>query len=63
MSDKLRLEVWTSSQQRQERHYFLHGTSSGYQEGIYLFGVNPLRVTEEQEQEILRLLGYKEEVS
>lgn len=61
-SSQLKLEVWKSSEQRQERHYFLQGGSDarGYQEGVYLFGVNPQRVTREQEQAILALLGYEE---
>ena len=59
---KLKLEIWQSSEQRQERHYFLQGCEDarGYQEGIYLFGVNPQRVTPEQERAILALLGYSE---
>lgn len=58
---RLKLEVWTSSEQRQERHYFLQGEGArGYQEGIYLFGLNPLRVTREQERKILALLGFGE---
>lgn len=58
---RLKLEVWQSSEQRCERHYFLQGEkSAGYQEGIYLFGLNPQRVTREQERAILALLGFEE---
>lgn len=59
---KLKLEIWESSEQRCERHYFLQGCEDarGYQEGVYLFGLNPSRVTREQEQAILHLLGFEE---
>jgi hypothetical protein len=40
------LEVWNSSENRQERHYFLKdGNSHAYQNADYLFGVNPKLVT------------------
>lgn len=56
----LQLEVWTSTHQRKERHYFVKdGKQHGYQiENAYLCGVNPELVTPEQERAILAILGY-----
>jgi hypothetical protein len=51
------LEVWNSSEMRQEKHYFLKdGKSHAYQNADYLFGINPLLVTPELEGKILELL-------
>jgi hypothetical protein len=60
---KIELEVWQSSHNRHERHYFIRdGKLHGYQaDGLYLFGLNPEVVTPEQEQEILKILGYGED--
>jgi hypothetical protein len=51
------LEIWNSSENRQEKHYFLKdGNSHAYQNADYLFGINPQLVTPELEQKILELL-------
>jgi hypothetical protein len=51
------LEVCNSSENRQERHYFLKdGNSHAYQNADYLFGINPKLVTPDLEQKILELL-------
>lgn len=57
---KVEVEVWESSHQRKEKHYFLRdGQQHAYQsDGAYLVGINPLRVTPEQERQILAILGY-----
>jgi hypothetical protein len=54
---KLRLEIWKSTENREERHYFLKdGESHGYQNADYLFGVNPRHVTDEQIELILAII-------
>ena len=50
------LEVWTSNKNRTEKHYFLMGGEHAYQDGRYLFGVNPQIVPPETEAKILELL-------
>ena len=50
------LEVWQSNKNRTEKHYFLMGGQHAYQDGRYLFGLNPQLVTPEQEAAILKLL-------
>lgn len=51
------LEIWQSSHNRHEKHWFIRdGRSHGYQEGQYLLGLNPDLVTSEQEEAILKLL-------
>lgn len=58
--NNLQVEVWTSTHQRTEKHYFLQdGKQHGYQcDGAYLVGLNPMLVTPEQERQILAILGY-----
>lgn len=54
---KPELEVWTSNQNRAEKHYFLKdGAQHGYQDGQYLVGLNPSIVPPETEAKILQLL-------
>jgi hypothetical protein len=55
---KLELEVWQSSQNRFEKHYFVRDEQHAYQLGAYVVGLNPERVTPEQERQILAILGY-----
>jgi hypothetical protein len=53
----LHVEVWNSSENRQERHYFLKdGKSHAYQNADYVFGINPQLVSPELEKQILELL-------
>jgi hypothetical protein len=55
---KVEVEIWQSSQNRHERHYFLRNGQHAYQDGQYICGVNPELVTPEQERAILAILGY-----
>lgn len=41
MSDKLKLEVWRSTMNHIERHYFRINSNRGYQQNEYVFGFNP----------------------
>lgn len=56
---KLEAEIWSSTHNRHEKHYFIRDGQHAYQDGTYLFGLNPNRVTPEQEREILKILGYE----
>jgi hypothetical protein len=42
----IHLEVWKSSENREERHYFMKGGDIGYQHNTYVFGYNPSVVPE-----------------
>jgi hypothetical protein len=37
----LKLEVWTSTQNQEEKHYFIVNKGKGYQKHQYVFGYNP----------------------
>jgi hypothetical protein len=52
------VEVWKSSENREERHYFLKdGQMHGYQiQGAYLFGVNPQFFDDDKINRILAML-------
>jgi hypothetical protein len=53
----LHLEVWNSSENRQERHYFRKdGKSHAYQNAQYVFGYNPEVVSEETAAKIIALI-------
>jgi hypothetical protein len=53
----LHLEVWNSSENRQERHYFMKdGSNHGYQNANYVFGYNPEVVSEETVSKIIALI-------
>lgn len=52
----IKLESWASSENRQERHYFIEGVPSGYQPNTYLFGYNPKFVSEPLARTILALI-------
>jgi hypothetical protein len=57
MAGKLYLEVWNSSENRQEKHYFIKdGESHAYQNADYLFGYNPQLVSEETAEKMLLLI-------
>jgi hypothetical protein len=54
---KLHLEVWESSENRHERHYFMKdGAAHGYQNAAYVFGYNPEIVSEDVVQKIIVLI-------
>ena len=53
---KVSMEVWRSSHNREERHYFVPGGDIGYQHNTYLFGYNPEIVSEETAMRILDLI-------
>lgn len=38
---KLKLEVWRSTMNNEEKHYFLVNEGTGYQPHKYVFGYNP----------------------
>ena len=45
---KLRLEIWKSSENREERHFFIEAfEQSAYQQSPYVFGYNPQIVSED----------------
>jgi hypothetical protein len=46
-----RIEVWKSDQQQEERHYFLSNEAN-----TYLFGYNPLLVSEAKANQIIELM-------
>jgi hypothetical protein len=52
----LHLEIWNSSENRQERHYFVKGGDVGYQHNTYVFGYNPELVSEETVARIIALI-------
>lgn len=53
----LHLEVWNSSENRQERHYFRKDDNNhGYQNAQYVFGYNPEVINEETVVKILKLI-------
>lgn len=56
--NKLRLEVWQSTENREERHYFINEFNpTAYQQSPYVFGYDPQVVTEDQVRRILEVLG------
>lgn len=57
-SAEMKLEVWNSDHNRQERHYFLPDSiMHGYQcQGAYVFGYNPELVSEETAAKIIALI-------
>ena len=56
---KLALEVWSSSDKRHERHFFIKdGQGASYQDGRYVMGYNPEIVSDEKMQAILTILGF-----
>lgn len=54
--DNLSLEIWHSSENREERHYFVKGGDVGYQHNTYLFGYNPQLVSDEIVGKIIELI-------
>lgn len=50
------VEVWKSSENREERHFFIKGGDVGYQHNTYWFGFNPQLVSEDQVRRILLIL-------
>ena len=58
---KLHLEVWESSENRRELHYFMKdGAAHGYQDAAYVFGYNPEIVSADTVKKILALIqGYR----
>lgn len=38
---RIKLEIWKSSQNQEERHYFIVKKGKGYQQHQYVFGYNP----------------------
>ena len=55
---KLKLEVWKSSENREERHFFINDFKpTAYQQSPYVFGYNPQVVSEEQVKQIIAILN------
>lgn len=52
----IKLEHWTSTESREEKHYFVEGGGFGYQPNTYLFGYNPKLVSEDLARTILALI-------
>lgn len=56
MSERF-VEVWKSSENREERHYFLKdGQGHAYQNADYLFGINPKYFDDAKVARILEIL-------
>ena len=54
---QLDLEVWSSTDNRHERHYFIKdGAGASYQDGRYVFGYNPEIVPPEKVERILAII-------
>ena len=55
---KLRLETWTSSENREERHFFIDEFKpTAYQQSPYVFGFNPQVLNQEQVEKILAIIN------
>ena len=55
---KLKLEVWQSSENREERHFFeANFKPAAYQQSPYVWGYNPQVVTPDQVRRIMEILG------
>lgn len=55
---KLSLEVWSSTDNRHERHYFIKdGAGASYQDGRYVFGYNPEIIPQEKVDRILAIIN------
>jgi hypothetical protein len=52
----MKIEVWNSNHNRQERHYFIEGGDQGYQHNTYVFGYNPALVDEATANKIIALI-------
>lgn len=53
---KIKIEHWTSNENREEKHYFIEGGNLGYQYNTYLFGYNPKIVSEDLARTILTMI-------
>lgn len=53
--EKIKLEVWKSSENNEERHYFVSGTAAE----IYVLGYNPALFTEAEIEAFLAHRGLK----
>lgn len=53
---KLKLEVWKSNMNQQERHFFIEGEGEGYQNDKYVFGYNPSVVSPAVAKKILAFI-------
>lgn len=52
----IKLESWSSSENRNEKHYFIEGGNRGYQSNTYLFGYNPEIISEATARTIMALI-------
>jgi len=52
----IKLEIWKSSENQEEHHYFMVGQRQGHEENSYLFGINPKFLNEDQVKRILAML-------
>ena len=52
----MKLEVWKSDHNREERHYFIEGGDVGYQHNTYLFGYNPKLIDDDLAAMILEFI-------
>lgn len=59
MGTRVKAERWTSSQSREEIHWFMPGGDVGYQHNTYLFGYNPQQVSATQIAAIKKILKVK----
>jgi hypothetical protein len=53
---KLQVEIWTSSANQEEHHYFLIGQVQGHEPNMYLFGINPKYFSEDKIKKVLEVL-------
>lgn len=52
----IKLEVWKSSENQEEHHYFLMDKPSGHELYTYAFGINPKLFDPESVRKILEML-------
>lgn len=52
----MHVEIWTSTHNRKERHYFIKGGDKGYQHNTYVFGYNPKMVSPKLAKKIKALI-------
>lgn len=56
MRVKPKLEIWRSSENQEEHHYFMVGQAQGHEPNAYLFGINPRFFGPEKVERILKML-------
>lgn len=55
----MKLEIWHSSLNQEERHYFIEDGGKGYQTHQYVFGYNPQLITRKKLRAIMKIIKGK----